>query len=133
MFEALPPPQRRRKYWIWTGGVLYLLITVDMITTIWATELHGPGAEVNPLVRWAVQHGVVTLAGINLAALFVLGILFHWMIELTIEAPERYQPTIALAFEVWIALLLAAGIAVFANNLSVIVLGESLSLTLVWK
>lgn len=40
--------------------------------------------------------------------------------------PARVRPYYGLLIEAWLGLLVAAGLALFANNLSVIVLGESL-------
>lgn len=130
MVRAVPPRDRRREYWSWAAGALYILLTLDLLTTIYAASLYGTSAEANPWMRWALEQGTITLVLVNLAALVVLVVLFYGMIELTMRAPLRYEQTIALTFEVWIALVLAAGLIVFANNLSVIVHGESLSLTI---
>lgn len=130
MISAVPARDRRREYWSWAAGALYILLTLDLITTLYAASIYGPSAEANPWMRWALQEGVETLVLVNLAALVVLAILFYGMIELTVRAPERYQQSIALTFEVWLALVLAVGLVVFANNLSVIILGENLDLTL---
>lgn len=128
MFRAVPPGRRRREYWSWAAGALYILLTLDLLTTLYAAGIYGVTAEANPFVQWALQQGVGTLVVINLAALLVLAVLFYGMIELTVRAPEQHEQVIALAFEVWIALVLAAGLLVFANNLTVIVFGENLSL-----
>lgn len=128
MVRAVPQRHRRREYWSWAAGALYILLTLDLLTTLYAAGIYGAAAEANPFVQWALQQGVVTLVAINLAALLLLAVLFYVIIELTVRAPEHHQQVIALAFEVWIALVLAAGLLVFANNLSIIVFGENLSL-----
>lgn len=130
MIRAVPAAERRREYWSWAAGALYILLTLDMLTTMYAASIYGAAAEANPIMQWALQQGTTTLVLLNLGALLVLAVLFYGMIELTIRAPERHQTMIALAFEVWIALVLAAGLLVFANNLSVIVYGENLTLAL---
>lgn len=130
MFRAVPTQDRRREYWSWVGGALYILLTLDLVTTLYAAELHGPGAEANPVVRWALQQGTVVLLVLNLGALVLLALLFYGMIELTVRASERHRPVVALAFEVWIALVIAGGLVVFANNLVIIVYGENLSIAL---
>lgn len=119
-------PDRREEYWSWAAGALYILLTLDLLTTLYAAALYGSAAEANPWMRWALEQGIETLVLLNLGALVLLAVLFYGMIELTVRAPPRQRRIIALAFEVWIALVLAAGLFVFANNLSVIVLGESL-------
>jgi uncharacterized membrane protein YhaH (DUF805 family) len=130
MIRAVPPGDRRREYWSWAAGALYVLLTLDFVTTLYADALYGSTAEVNPLMRWALQQGVPTLVVVNLAALLLLAVLFEEMIELTLRAPDRHRAVVALAFEVWIALVLAAGFVVFANNLSVIVHGQGLEFAL---
>lgn len=128
MIRAVPHQQRRREYWSWAAGALYILLTLDLLTTLYAAGIYGANAEANPVVQWALQQGTLTLIAVNLGALVLLAVLFYGMIELTVRAPDKHQQMIALAFEVWIALVLAAGLVVFANNLSVIVFGENLSL-----
>lgn len=131
MIRAVPARDRRREYWSWAAGALYILLTLDLITTLYAASIYGTAAEANPWMRWALQQGVATLVLVNLAALVVLVVLFYGMIELTVRAPDRHEQTIALTFEVWLALVLAVGLVVFANNLAVIVHGENLPLLLV--
>lgn len=130
MIRPVPARERRREYWSWAAGALYILLTLDLITTLYAASIYGPAAEANPWMRWALQQGVVTLVIVNLAALVVLVVLFYGMIELTMRAPDRYEQTIALTFEIWLALVLAVGLVVFANNLAVIIHGENLPLLL---
>lgn len=130
MIRAVPPRDRRREYWSWAAGALYILLTLDLLTTLYAASIYGTAAEANPWMRWALEQGVATLVLVNLAALVVLVVLFYAMIELTVRAPERYEQTIALTFEIWLALVLAVGLVVFANNLAVVVHGENLPLVL---
>lgn len=130
MLRAVPYENRRREYWSWAAGALYILLTLDLVTTIYAAAIYGPVAESNPLIQWALQHGIPTLVLLNLLALVVLTGLFYGIIELTVRAPDTHRPIVALAFEVWIALVLAAGLVVFANNLTVIFHGENLTLPL---
>ena len=130
MIRAVPPRDRRREYWSWAAGALYILLTLDLLTTLYAASIYGTAAEANPWMRWALEQGIATLVLVNLAALVVLVVLFYGMIELTVRAPERYEQTIALTFEIWLALVLAVGLVVFANNLTVVVHGENLPLVL---
>lgn len=130
MLKAIPPQNRRREYWSWAAGTLYILITLDFVTTIYAAAIYGTGAEANPLVRWALEQGIATLALVNLLAVVLLAVLFYGIIELTVRAPDGHRPVVALAFEVWIALVLTAGLVVFANNLTIIFHGENLAFPL---
>lgn len=126
MAVPIPRRERRDEYWSWAAVALFLLLTIDLLTTIVAVELLGPDAEVNPIIRWAWSQGLPTLVAINLLALVLLAVLFYGLIRLTEEAPAPYDRVVATSFEVWIGLLIAAGLLVFANNLVVIVFGRDL-------
>lgn len=119
----VPVPRRRRleEYWSWVAVALFLLLTVDLLTTIFASAEIGASGEANPVVRWALESGPAYLIGVNLLALVILGLLFYGLIRLSREAPEPYDDMVALSFEIWIGLLVAVGLLVFANNLLVIV------------
>lgn len=118
----VPRADRRDEYWSWAAVALYLLLTVDLLTTIFAAATVGPEAEINPLVQWAWASGLEVLIVVNLLALVVLAILFYGLIYLTRNAPDPYAGMISLSFEIWVGLLIAAGLLIFANNLSVIIL-----------
>lgn len=118
--------ERLREYWGWVAGALYLLLTVDLLTTLYAAGLHGHGAEVNPYMQWALAQDLTVLVGLNLAALVVLAALFYGYMRLLASTRGVEAWVLARSFELWVGLLVAAGLFVFANNLSVIVLGGSL-------
>lgn len=114
------------RYWDWVAGVLFLLITVDVLTTVYAAAAAGVVAEANPLIRWALGRGITAYVAVNIAATLLLVGFFYALVELLDGTAAPYRRPFALAVEVFIGLLLFAGLAVFANNVSVIVLGESL-------
>lgn len=116
----------RREYWSWIAGALYLLLSVDLLLTLYAAGLYGPGAEANPYVQWALTQDLAVLVGMNLLALAVLAALFYGYLELLATARGVEAWVMARSFELWVGCLVAAGLFVFANNLSVIVLGRSL-------
>ena len=118
--------ERIPEYWSWFAVSLFLLVTVDMITTVFAARVHGVTTELNPLVQWALERGAVTLAIINLLAVVLVAVFFYALIELLHATRPKYRRPFAYLIEVFIGLLLFVGLAVFANNLAVIVLGGSL-------
>lgn len=115
-----------REYWSWIAGALYLLLTVDLLTTLYATDIYGPAAEANPYMRWALERDVLAVVGLNLAALAVLVVLFQVYVRLLARVDGIEGWVLARSFECWLGGLLAAGLFVFANNLAVIFFGESL-------
>lgn len=124
--EAEAVADRIDEYWDWIAVALFLLVTVDMLTTIYAAAAVGSAAEANPLVRWALARGVWTLATLNLvAAVLVVGF-FYALVEILRLTPPGYRRPFALVVEVWLGLLLFAGLVVLANNVAAIVFGSTL-------
>lgn len=117
---------RIAEYWDWLAAVLFVLLTVDMLTTFAAARAVGAHAEANPIMAWALGEGVWAVLAINLAVLVLTAALFAALtgrIEVTPAPLDRY---VGLAVEIWLGLMLAVGLALFANNLAVIVFGRSL-------
>lgn len=117
---------RIREYWGWLAAALFVLLSLDLLTTVYAAAVVGIDAEANPLVRWALAEGLLVLVAVNLAAALLVVVLFYGLVELLETAREPLDAIIARGIELWLGLLLAAGLFVFANNLSVILLGRSL-------
>jgi hypothetical protein len=116
----------RREYWSWVAGALYLLLSVDLLVTLYAAGLYGAAAEANPYVQWALGQDPVVIVALNLLALGVLVALFYGYLELLAAARGVEAWIMARSFECWLGCLVAAGLFVFANNLAVIVHGQSL-------
>lgn len=114
------------EYWSWVAVALFLLVTVDVLTTVFAAAVVGPAAAANPLMRWALERGPAAVVGMNLAAVLVAVLLFYGLLEVVRRTPDPFDRCFALLVEVWLGLLLAVGLALLANDLSVIVLGRTL-------
>ena len=117
---------RLEEYWDWFAVALFVLITVDMLTTMYAAWYVGPAAEANPLMRWALGQGLLVLTAVNLAATVVAVGGFYVLMRLLRATEAPYDRWVGLTVEVWLGALIAAGLFVFANNLSLIVHGRSL-------
>ena len=117
---------RIMEYWDWISVALFLLVTVDLLTTIYAASMVGPTAEANPLTRWLLGQGPVVLALANVAVVVVVVFLFNALMELLRVTPDRLQAPFMRGIELWLGVLLAAGLGIFANNLVVIFGGISL-------
>lgn len=119
-------PRSFEEYWDWYAVALFLLLTVDLLTTYGAAIEYGTQAETNPLMQWLLQQGIVTIIAINLATLIFAAIGFWGIlvaIRLTSPPLDKY---LAYIVELWLGLLLAGGLLIFANNMSVIIRGYSL-------
>lgn len=117
---------RIREYWEWITVALFLLVTVDMITTVYAVEVNGLSAEANPIVKWALAEGMVTFALLNLVAVVLVVVMFHALTEVLRVLSPPYDRVGFTVVEVWLGLMLAAGFLIFANNLVAIFFGVSL-------
>jgi hypothetical protein len=114
------------EYWSWVAVALYLLTTVDMLTTVFAAAEVGVAYESNPLVQWLLRRSLTALVGVNLAVVVAVVVGFRGVIETIERTPPAVRPYYVLVVEAWLGLLVAVGLFVFANNLAVVVLGESL-------
>ena len=126
--SSRPINRRLEEYWDWFAVALFVLITVDMITTMYAAWYVGPAAEANPLMRWALGQGLLTLTVVNLAATVLAVGGFYLLMRLLESTSEPYDRYVSLGVEAWLGLLIAGGLFVFANNLFVIFHGRSLLL-----
>lgn len=116
----LPPTDRRSHWWAWFAVALFLLVPVDLLTTLVAVAQHGIGVEANPLVRWLLQQGMVALAVANLvAAVLAIG-LFDATVRAVDGASGRWRGVLVHGVDAWVGLALVAGLALTANNLMVI-------------
>lgn len=117
---------RVSEYWEWIAVALFLLVTVDLLTSAFAAAEYGLAAETNPLMRWLLVQSTPVLVAANLAVTVAVVAMFFALMEMLKRTPTPYQRGFALAVELWLGVLVAVGLGVFANNLAVIVLGESL-------
>lgn len=113
-------------YWSWVAVALFLLITVDMLTTVFAAAAYGPALEANPLLRWALTEGPVAFVTVNLLAVVLAVGFFYALRQMLRQTPQPYRRPFARLVETWLGLLVVLGLVLLANNLAVVVLGASL-------
>jgi hypothetical protein len=127
MTEPRPVVESRiEEYWDWIAVALFLLLAVDLLTTLAAARVVGAGAESNPLMRWLLGRDVAVVVAAHLVVVVLVTGCFRLLIGRLRHTPAPTDRYFALLIEAWLGLLVAVGLAVFANNLAVIVLGESL-------
>ncbi|MDZ7701067.1 MAG: DUF5658 family protein [Halobacteriales archaeon] len=121
-------PDWIQEYWDWFAVALFVLITVDMITTMYAAWYVGPAGEANPLMRWALGQGMLVLTAVNLVATVLAVGVFYLLMESLKSIEPPYDRYARIGVEAWLGLLISAGLFVFANNLFLIFHGRSLLL-----
>lgn len=118
--------RRIGEYWQWIAVALFLLVTVDLLTTLYAVAVVGIGAEANPAMAWLLGQPLAVLVVVHIGVAVLACGFFYALMEMLRRTPEPYERYFAYAVELWLGLLVAAGLVVFANNVAVIVFGESL-------
>jgi len=129
--DGVPWPTSRARgrvetYWRWFAAVLFVLVALDMISTMYAVEAVGPAGEANPLTRLAIEHGVLAYAAMNLVAVVLAAGCFRALVRVVRADDAPYARYVEAGLATWLGLLLAAGLFVFANNVAVVVYGRSL-------
>lgn len=114
------------EYWSWLAVALFLLTTVDMITTVYAAYVVGVIHESNPVIRWSLSRGPLVFMGINLTAVIVVTVLFDQLMQLLNRVSAPFDRYLAAGIEAWLGGLVAGGLVIFANNLAVIFFQQSL-------
>jgi len=116
-----PSPALRHRYWTWLAVALFLLLAVDLLTTLAAAMVVGAAGERNPVVALALQQGVAVLVLVNVVAGIAAAILYAGLDTLMERAPTRQAWLLARVTELWLVGLIVAGIIVATTNLAVIV------------
>lgn len=118
---ALPGETPRvRRWWAGFTAALLLLLPADLLTTLVTVAAYGPAAEANPVMRWLLRQGLVTVTLVHLVVVGVVVYAFHVAVGSVGDAPERYRDRLAQGVDLWVTLALAAGVALVANNLVVL-------------
>lgn len=118
--------QRVTEYWEWVAVALFLLLSVDLLTSLYAAAVVGVDAEANPLMAYLLGQPLAVLVAVHLGVVVLAVGFFYGLMRTYAATPERLRRPYGYLIELWLGLLLAVGLWVFANNLSVIVLGEGL-------
>lgn len=118
--------ERIAEYWEWVAVALFLLLSVDLLTSLYAAADVGVDAEANPVMAYLLGQPFEVLLGVHLGVTVLAVGFFYGLMRTYAATPPGLRRPYGYLIELWLGLLLAVGLAVFANNLSVIVLGEGL-------
>jgi hypothetical protein len=119
-------PDRIEEYWDWVAVALFLLITVDLLTSLYAVEAVGIRHEQNPLMAWLLGQSLVVIVAVHVAVTILAVAGFALLFGVVERSRSRSRRILEFMTELYLGLLVAVGLFVFANNLSVIVLGRNL-------
>lgn len=106
-----------RRWWLWFAVALFLLIPLDLFTTLLAVARYRIAVEANPVMRWLLHQGLFAVTVTNLVVVGLVVYLFHAAIE-GIRCCTPVERTNLVSFiNIWLGILIAVGLAVNANNL----------------
>jgi len=125
-FGDVGPENRIAEYWHWVGVALFLLLTVDLLTSLYAGAVVGVEHEANPLMQWLLTQPLWLIAAVHIAVGVAVAGLFKLLFVTIERADEPFDTMLGWFVEVFLGLFITVGLFVFANNLFVIVFQESL-------
>lgn len=118
--------QRVAEYWEWVAVALFLLLSVDLLTSLYAAAVVGVAAEANPVMAYLLDQPLAVLLTAHLGVVVLAVGFFYGLMRTYVATPAGLRRPYGYLIELWLGVLLGVGLWVFANNLSVIVLGGSL-------
>lgn len=123
--RAQPSLTRRiETYWRWFAVILFVSITLDMLSTMYAFAAIGAGGEANPLIRWALHLGVAEFAAVNLVVGVAAALVFHVLVSGLRRSADRYTRYVEWGIQVWLGVLLGGGLSVVLVNAIVLYLAR---------
>jgi hypothetical protein len=115
------PEERVDRWWFWFAVALFLLLPLDLFTTLLAVGIYGTGVEANPIMRWLLRQGLLAVTVANLAVVGLVVSLFHVAVDRVQRVPPAYRSKVDPAISAWIGFLILAGLVLVANNVLVLV------------
>ncbi len=115
----------RESYWGWVGTALFLLLPVDLFTTLLCVAIVGPDAESNPWMAWLLGQPPSVLVGVHLAV-GVTAVAGFAAYEAISRRSARFGSVMLQAGRAYLVLLTAVGFLVLLNNVSVLLFRRSL-------
>ena len=115
------PDERVNRWWIGFAVALFLLLPVDLFTTLLAVGIYGTGVEANPIMRWLLHQGLVAVTVANLAVVGLVVLLFHVAVDRVQRVPPAYRSMVDPVITAWIGFLILAGLVLVTNNVLVLV------------
>lgn len=109
------------QWWLWFGIALFLLVPLDLLTTLIAVAKYGVGVEANPVMQWLLRRGLFVVIAVHLGVLSLAVSLFHIAIGGVRNVSRSQARVFVHVVNIWIGVLLVVGIVVVANNVFVLI------------
>ena len=82
---------RSDEYWDWAAVALFLLLTVDLLTSMYAADVAGIEHEANPLMAWLLGQSLLLIVAVHVVAIVLAAAFFYALFEVVRELPETYR------------------------------------------
>lgn len=115
------------EYWEWVLSALFVLVPLDLLTTVYATVSVGLEHEANPFMIWLLGQSTPVIAAVHLLVVVLVAGIFEIYYRLS-QRSEQYGEMMLQAAKVYLALLTTAGLIIFGNNLLIIYLASNIRL-----
>ena len=109
------------QWWLWFAVALFLLIPLDLLTTLIAVSKYGIGVEANPIMQWLLHRGLFAVTLVHLVVVGLVVSMFHVAIQRFQRAPPSYRRILCYVVTLWIGILIASGLLVVTNNVLLVV------------
>ena len=107
------------EYWEWVCSALFVLVPLDLLTTVYATVSVGLEHEANPFMIWLLGQSTPVIAAVHLLVVVLVAGIFELYYRLS-QRSEQYGEMMLQAAKVYLALLTTVGLVVFGNNLLIV-------------
>lgn len=131
---SLRKDRSKEEYWSWFASALFLLITVDLITTFGAAARFGTDGEYNQFMAFLIESSTGTIIAAHLLIIILASSFFYALLEILDSNDQVLSDTPSpnipypntLLLDSFIAVLYSYGLFIFANNLYIIFNSQSL-------
>lgn len=106
-------------WWVLFAAALFMLLPLDLLTTLVVVWEYGVIVEANPIMRRLLDQGLFAVTVANLLAAVLVVVMFQTVIGQFRQASSSDRRLLVPVVTTWVVLLNLAGVVVVANNLSV--------------
>lgn len=121
MGKTVEPDEYVETWWVWFTVALFLLLPLDLLTTLFAVAEYGVAAEANPIMEFLLRQGLLAVVGVHLVVIALVVSFFHVVVARFRVSNRHSRRLLAPIITVWILILNIAGCLIVTNNILLIV------------
>lgn len=121
MTRTVAPDEHVDTWWVWFTVALFLLLPLDLLTTLFAVAEYGVAAEANPAMELLLRQGFLAVVGVHLVVIALVVYLFHIVVARFRLSDRESRRLLSPIITAWIIMLNVAGVIVVTNNILLLV------------